>query len=60
MLTLRENWPYLEFSFSVFSRIRTEYEEIVHISLYSVLKRENTDQKKAGYGHFSSSVNDNI
>ena len=34
------------FSWSVFSRIRTECEEILRISLYSVRIRENTDQKK--------------
>ena len=31
---------------SVFSRIRTEYGEILRISPYSVRMRENTDQKK--------------
>ena len=30
----------------VFSRIRTEYREILRISAYSVRMRENTDQKK--------------
>ena len=30
---------------SVFSRIRTEYGDILHISPYSVRMRENTDQK---------------
>ena len=34
------------FFWSVFSRIRTEYGEILHISLYPVRMRENTDQKK--------------
>ena len=34
------------FFWSVFSRIRTEYEEILRISPYSVRMRENTDQKK--------------
>ena len=33
------------FFWSVFSRIRTEYGEILRISLYSVRMRENTDQK---------------
>ena len=34
------------FSWSVFSRIRTEYGKILRISSYSVRIRENTDQKK--------------
>ena len=34
------------FFWSVFSRIRTEYGEILHISPYSVRMWENTDQKK--------------
>ena len=37
---------YSELSWSVFSRIRTEYGEIQSISLYSVRMRENMDQKK--------------
>ena len=36
------------FFWSVFSRIRTEYGEILRISPYSVRVRENTDQKKLG------------
>ena len=40
---------------SVFSRIRAEYGEILHISLYSVLMQENTDQKISEYGHFPRS-----
>ena len=34
------------FLWSVISHIRTEYGEILHISLYSVRMRENTEQKK--------------
>ena len=34
------------FFWSIFSRIRTELEEILRISPYSVQIRENTDQKK--------------
>ena len=34
------------FFWSIFSRIRTEYGEILRISPYSVRMRENTDQKK--------------
>ena len=34
------------FFWSVFSRIRTEYGEVLRISPYSVRMREKTDQKK--------------
>ena len=44
------------FFWSVFSRIRTEYGEILHISLYSVQMRENTDQNNSKYGHFLRSA----
>ena len=53
--TLREKCPCLEFFWSVFSPIRTEYGEILRISQYSVGMRENTDQKNFEYGHFSRS-----
>ena len=43
---------------SVFSHIRTEYGEIVCISLYSVRVRENADQKNSEYEHFSRSIRD--
>ena len=55
-LALREKCPYLEFFLSVFSRIRTEYGEILYISSYSVRIWENKDQKNSEYGHFSCSV----
>ena len=42
---LREKRPYSEFLWSVFSHIRTEYGEILRISLYSVRMQENADQK---------------
>ena len=42
---LREKYPYSEFFWSVFSRIRTEYRLIRNISPNSVWMRENTDQK---------------
>ena len=42
--SLREKCLYSEFFWSVFSRIRTEYGEIL------------TDQKISEYGHFSRSV----
>ena len=54
--TLRENCPYLGFFWSAFSRIRTEYGEILRISSYSFRMRENTDQKNSEYEHFLRSV----
>ena len=45
-LPLRKKCPNTEFFSSVFSRIRTEYGEILRIFPYSVRMRENTDQKK--------------
>ena len=48
---------YLEFFWSVFSLILTEYGKIGSISLYSVRMRENTDQKNSEYGHFSCNAN---
>ena len=42
---LREKCPYSKFFWSVLSRIRTEYGEILHISLYSVRMRENRSRK---------------
>ena len=49
--SLREKCPYSELFWSVFSRILTEYGEIL-ISPYSVRIRENTDQNNSEYGHF--------
>ena len=37
------------FFWFVFSRIRTEYGEILRISLYSIQMRQNTDQQKLRY-----------
>ena len=42
--SLRKTCLYLEFFWSAFSRIRTEYREIQSISPYSVRMQENTDQ----------------
>ena len=52
---LRGMCPYLEFLWSAFSRIRTEYWEIRSISPNSVRMRENADQKNFEYEHFLSS-----
>ena len=54
-ILLGEKRPYLELIWSVFSRIRTEYGEILcffSIFLYSFRMRENTDQNNSEYGHF--------
>ena len=53
--SMRENDPYSEFFWSAFSRIWTEFGEILDISPYSVRMREITDQKSSEYGHFSHS-----
>ena len=44
---------YSEFFWSVFSRIRTECGDLLCKFPYSVLMRENTDQKNSEYGHFT-------
>ena len=54
--TLRKT--YSELFWSVFSRIRTEYGEILRISPYSVRMWGNTDQNDSEYGHFSRSAID--
>ena len=56
--SLRKKCPYSEFFWSLFSHIRTDYGEILRISPYSVLMRENTDQKNSVFGHFSCSALD--
>ena len=50
--TLHEKCPYSELFWSAFSRIWTEYGEILCISPYSVRMRENADQNNSEYGHF--------
>ena len=56
-ITQRKKCPYLELFRSTFSRIRTEYEEILRISPYSVRMQGNVDQNNSEYGHFLRSVN---
>ena len=46
----------MEFFWSLFSRILTEYGEILRIFPYSVQMRENTNQKNSKYGQFLCSV----
>ena len=45
--SLREKCPYSELFWSAFSRIWSEYREILRIPLYSVRIRENTDQNNS-------------
>ena len=51
--TLRKKCPNSKLFWSAFSRVRTEYGEILRISPYSVRMRGNTDQNNSAYGHFS-------
>ena len=55
-ISLREKCLCSELFWSVFSRIRAEYGEILRISLYSVRMWENADQDDSEYGHFLGSV----
>ena len=55
-MSLREKCLYSELFWSAFSRIRTEYGEILRISPYSIRMRENVDQNKSEYGYFLRSV----
>ena len=59
--TLRKKSQYLQFFWSVFSRILTVHGEIYgkkfRISPYSLRMRENTEQKNSEYGQFSRSEN---
>ena len=48
---LCEKYRYSELFWPVFSRIRTEYEEIRSISPYSVRMREDTDENNYEHGH---------
>ena len=50
-----KKYPCSELFWSAFSRIRTEYGEILCISPYSVQMPENTDQNNSEYKHFSRS-----
>ena len=52
LLSMRESCPYSELFWSVFSRIRTEYGEILRISPYSVQMRENANQNNSEDGDF--------
>ena len=51
-ISLLEKCPYSELFWSIFSYIRTEYEEILRISLYSVQMWKNMDHNNSEYRHF--------
>ena len=53
---LCDKCPHSELFWSVFSRIWTEYGEILRISPCSIRMRENTDQNNSEYGHFLCSA----
>ena len=55
-VSLLKECPLSELFWSVFSRIRTEYGEILRIPPYSVRIQENTDQNNSEYGHFLRSL----
>ena len=54
--SLCEKYPFTELGWSAFSRIRTEYGDILRISPYLVQMPENTDQNNSEYGHSLRSV----
>ena len=55
MRALRRKWPYSEFFWSKFSRIWTEYENLLRKSPYAVQMPGNTDQKKSECGQILQS-----
>ena len=55
-VTLRETCPYSELFWSTFSYIRSEFEEILRISPYSVRLQKNVDHNNSEYGHFLRNV----
>ena len=55
-IPLREKCLYSGLFWSSFSRIRTEYGEILCISTNSVRMREKADQNNSQYEHFLRSV----
>ena len=55
-VTLRETCPYSELFWSTFSYIRSEFEEILRISPYSVRLQKNVDHNNSEYEHFLRNV----
>ena len=56
LISLPKKCPYSSLFWSIFSRIRTEYAEILPISPYSVRMKYNTNQNNPEYGQFLRSV----
>ena len=56
LLWLRKTFPYSEFFWSVFFRIRTEYKDLQSKAPYSVQMQETRDQKNSGNRNFLRSV----
>ena len=56
MFNTWEKCPYLEFYWSAFSHIRTEYGELLRKSSYSLQMQENTDQENSKYAPFLLNV----
>ena len=54
--TVLKRCPYPELFWFVFSRIRTEYRELLCISPYSFQILEKTDRNNSEYGHFSRNL----
>ena len=55
-LSLRKKCPYSELCWSALSLIRTEYGEILRISLFSVRMQENPDLNNSKFGRISQSI----
>ena len=49
---MRKKCPYAEFLWSVFSRFRTGYGDLLCKCSYSVYMQENADQKNSEYDTF--------
>ena len=56
LIKLREECPYSEVFYTLFSRIRTEYGEILRITPYSARMWKNADQKIPEYGYILRSL----
>ena len=55
-MALREKRLYLEFFWSLYSRIWNKYGNLLRKSSYSVQMRENADKKNSKYRYFPRSV----
>ena len=52
IVTLRKKCSHSQFFWSIFSLIRTEYEQMWNMSRYSAQMRRNTDQENSEHGQF--------